>query len=56
MPSIHSRLLSNHTVPKSRDAHLGYIHPDLEDLRRSQEMMSAFLSKAIKRKRVKHRS
>jgi len=52
MPSTHSRLLANHAVPKSRDAHLGYIHPDLEDLRRSQQMMSDFLTTAIKPKPV----
>ena len=47
MPSTHSRLLANHAIAKSADAHIGYIHPDLEDLRRSQQMMSDFLVAAI---------
>ena len=55
MPSTHSRLLTNHAVPKSRDAHVGYIHPDLEDLRKSQTMMSKFLLGKIKPKAKKEK-
>ena len=50
MPPLHSRLLANHVVPKSGDAHMGYIHPDLEDLRESQEKMSKFLVAATQPK------
>jgi integrase len=47
LPPLHSRLLANHAVPKSGDAHTGYIHPDVTDLRKSQEKMSKFLLAAI---------
>jgi integrase len=47
MPASHSRLLVNHAVPRSRDAHSGYIHPDVEDLRRSQQAMTDYLLAAI---------
>ena len=47
LPPLHSRLLANHVVPKSGDAHKGYIHPDLDDLRKSQQKMTKFLLGAI---------
>jgi integrase len=51
MPSTHSRLLTNHTVPKSgRDAHAGYIHPEFYDLKKSQEAMSKYLVAATQPK------
>jgi hypothetical protein len=46
LPPAHSRLLTNHAVPKSGDAHKGYNHPDFKDLRKSQGIMSAFLKRA----------
>jgi integrase len=52
MPATHARLLVNHVVGKG-DAHVGYIHADLEDLRRSQEMMSDYLLTMMKPKLVK---
>jgi integrase len=47
MPSGHARLLVNHTLPASGDAHAGYNHPDQDDLRRSQQAMTDFLKAAI---------
>jgi integrase len=47
MPPAHSRLLANHAVNAKGDAHMGYIHPDFDDLHKSQEMMSEFLLAAI---------
>jgi integrase len=48
MPPAHSRLLQNHVLNIKGDAHMGYNHPDLGDLRKSQQMMSDFLVTAIK--------
>jgi integrase len=50
MPPAHSRLLQNHVLNIKGDAHMGYNHPDLGDLRKSQQMMSDFLVTAIKPK------
>lgn len=36
----HRRLLVNHAVPQSGDAHLGYNHPEIDDLRRSQQAVT----------------
>jgi integrase len=38
----HQRALTNH-APKRGDAHAGYIHPDLDDLRTSQQAMTDYL-------------
>ncbi|MGA2566651.1 MAG: integrase family protein [Pseudolabrys sp.] len=46
LPAAHSRLLANHAVPKSGDAHKGYNHPDFKDLRKSQQKMTKFLKLA----------
>jgi integrase len=48
MPPAHSRLLQNHALNTKGDAHAGYNHPDLDDLRKSQQMMSDYLVQAIK--------
>jgi integrase len=45
---MHARLLVNHAVPRAMDSHVGYIHPDLDDLRRSQQLMTDYLLSAIK--------
>jgi integrase len=50
MPTTHARLLTNHVLHNGGDAHVGYIHADLEDLRRSQQLMTDFLLAAIKPK------
>jgi integrase len=47
IPSGHARLLVNHALPASGDAHAGYNHPDMNDLRRSQQAMTDFLRSAI---------
>jgi integrase len=55
IPLLHARLLVNHALAKSNDAHVGYIHADLADLRKSQNRMSAYLLKAIRPKPAKAR-
>jgi integrase len=50
MPPTHARLLVNHAIPKGLDAHTGYIHPSIGDLRKSQQMMTDFLLTAVKPK------
>jgi integrase len=50
MPPMHSRLLANHVTNSLGDAHSGYIHADLDDLRASQEKMSEFLVAATRPK------
>jgi integrase len=45
----HQRLLTNHKLKRVKnDAHSGYIHPDLEDLRKSQQRMTDHLLALIK--------
>jgi hypothetical protein len=40
----HQRMLTNHKLKRVRnDAHAGYIHPDLDDLRHSQQLMTDYL-------------
>ncbi len=48
----HQRALTNHKPRRSKngDAHAGYIHPDLDDLRESQQRMTDFLLEQIKPK------
>lgn len=46
MPLGHARLLVNHALPKG-DAHSGYIHPSIEDLRRSQQAVTDHLKAAV---------
>lgn len=48
----HQRALTNHKPrrTKSNDAHAGYIHPDLDDLRGSQQKMTDYLLAQIKPK------
>jgi hypothetical protein len=48
----HQRALTNHKPKrtKSGDAHAGYIHPDLDDLRVSQQLMTDYLLEQIKPK------
>jgi integrase len=48
----HQRALTNHKPKraKSNDAHAGYIHPDLDDLRESQQRMTDYLLAQIKPK------
>ena len=52
--------LTNHKPRRSKngDAHAGYIHPDLDDLRESQQRMTDYLLEQIKPKpgRGKRRS
>jgi integrase len=55
VPPLHARLLVNHAVAKSNDAHAGYVHADLADLRKSQARMSAYLLKAIRPKPMRAR-
>jgi integrase len=45
----HQRALTNHKMKRARngDAHAGYIHPDIDDLRVSQQAMTDFLLKQI---------
>ena len=47
IPELHSRLLVNHAIAKKRDAHAGYLHADLDDLRQSQQRMSDYLLNAV---------
>src|SRR4029077_12296332 len=43
------RMLTNHKLKRVKnDPHSGYIHPDLDDLRHSQELMTAYLLAQIK--------
>jgi integrase len=46
----HQRALTNHKPKRAKngDAHAGYIHPDLDDLRISQQAMTDFLLAQIK--------
>jgi hypothetical protein len=48
----HQRALTNHKPRRTKngDAHAGYIHPDLDDLRESQQRMTDFLLAQIKPK------
>jgi integrase len=48
----HQRALTNHKPRRSNngDAHAGYIHPDLDDLRVSQQRMTDYLLTQIKPK------
>jgi integrase len=46
----HQRALTNHRMKrvKNRDSHAGYIHPDIDDLRVSQQAMTDYLFAQIK--------
>ena len=46
----HQRMLTNHKPKRAKngDAHSGYIHPDLDDLRHSQQAMTDYLLAQIK--------
>ena len=45
----HQRMLTNHKLKRVKnDAHAGYIHPDLDDLRHSQQLMTDYLIAQIK--------
>ena len=59
MSDAHQRALTNHKSRRSKnaDAHAGYIHPDLDDLRESQQRMTDYLLAQIKpsRRRPKRR-
>ena len=45
----HQRMLTNHKLKRVKnDAHAGYIHPDLDDLRHSQQLMTDYLLAQIK--------
>jgi integrase len=46
----HQRALTNHKPRRSKngDAHAGYIHPDLDDLRASQQRMTDYLLTQVK--------
>lgn len=48
----HQRALTNHKPRRTKngDAHAGYIHPDLDDLRESQQAMTDYLLAQIKPK------
>ena len=48
----HQRALTNHKPKRTKngDAHAGYIHPDLDDLRHSQQAMTDYLLAQIKLK------
>jgi integrase len=48
----HQRALTNHKPRRSNngDAHAGYIHPDIDDLRESQQRMTDYLLAQIKPK------
>jgi integrase len=48
----HQRALTNHKPKRSKngDAHAGYIHPDLDDLRESQQRMTNYMLAQIKPK------
>jgi len=48
----HQRALTNHKPRRTKngDAHAGYIHPDLDDLRESQQRMRDYLREQIKPK------
>jgi integrase len=45
LPDSHQRALTNHKPKRARngDAHAGYIHPDLDDLRESQQRITDYL-------------
>jgi integrase len=45
LPESHQRALTNHKPKRARngDAHAGYIHPDLDDLRESQQRITDYL-------------
>jgi integrase len=51
----HQRLLTNHALKRAKtgDAHSGYIHPDLDDLRKSQQRMTDFILAKINPKPTK---
>ena len=48
----HQRALTNHKPKRAKhsDAHAGYIHPDIDDLRHSQQAMTDYLLAQIKPK------
>jgi integrase len=47
----HQRMLTNHKLKRAKnDAHSGYIHPDLDDLRHSQQAMTDYLLAQIEPK------
>ena len=48
----HQRMLTNHKLKRAKngDSHAGYIHPDLDDLRASQQHMTDYLLAQIKPK------
>jgi integrase len=50
MSDAHQRALTNHKPRRSKngDAHAGYIHPDLDDLRVSQQRMTDYLLAQIR--------
>jgi integrase len=50
MPDAHSSMLTNHKIRFSinGDVHEGYNHPDLDDLRKSQQLMTNYLLAQIK--------
>ena len=45
IPDSHARALVNHKPKRAKhaDAHQGYDHPDLDDLRKSQQAMTDYL-------------
>jgi integrase len=50
VPDHHQRALTNHKLKKTKhtDSHAGYIHPDFDDLRHSQQAMTDYLLAQIK--------
>ena len=52
MPVGHARLLVNHALPALGDAHLVYLHPSIDDLKRSQQAVTDFLKVAINPKKA----
>jgi integrase len=47
----HQRMLTNHKLKRVKnDAHAGYIHPDIDDLRESQQRMTDYLLAQIEPK------
>jgi integrase len=53
----HQRALTNHKPRRSKngDAHAGYIHPDIEDIRKSQQLMTDYMLQQIKPKKGRDR-
>jgi integrase len=50
----HQRALTNHKPKRSKngDAHAGYIHPDIEDIRKSQQRMTNHIRQLIEPKPI----